>query len=172
MFGLGIPAAPAVLLTVGCYGFAYTGAIARGFAIGADAERGGCRDADGADRRARADADGAGVLRCRYFRELSGGIRWHVPRCSGWRCKGAPDRRIRCFWPLVGFAVWLPADLWFFLAQRQSRIGQFTPFEPMAALARLGRFAAANVFGGLPLYVDGIARTSVTAALVFSRWSA
>ena len=29
----GIPVVPAVLLTVGCYGFAYTGAVARGFAL-------------------------------------------------------------------------------------------------------------------------------------------
>ena len=29
----GIPAVAAMLLTVGCYGFAYTGAIARGFAL-------------------------------------------------------------------------------------------------------------------------------------------
>ena len=28
-----IPVIPAVLLTLGCYGFAYTGAVARGFAL-------------------------------------------------------------------------------------------------------------------------------------------
>ena len=29
----GVPAVPAMLLTLGCYGFAYTGAVARGFAL-------------------------------------------------------------------------------------------------------------------------------------------
>ena len=66
---------------------------------------------------------------------------------------------------LAGFAVWLPADLWFFLAQRQSRTGQFAPFEAVSAVARLARYSAATLFGGSPLYVDGTLRTAVTAAL-------
>ena len=52
----------------------------------------------------------------------------------------------------VGFVVWLPGDLWFFLAQRQNRVGQFAPFEVVPALARLVQYSAANLFGGLPLY--------------------
>ena len=164
---MGIPAAPAVLLTVGCYGFAYTGAIARGFALAQMLNVAGVALLAGAERRARRML-GAGMLFgaatfANYLAAFVG--------CAAllWL---ALQGRTRSAYPLllatVGFAVWLPADLWFFLAQRQSRIGQFTPFEPMAALARLGRFAAANVFGGLPLYVDGIARTSVTAALALS----
>ena len=66
---------------------------------------------------------------------------------------------------LAGFALWVPADLWFFLAQRQSRSGQFAPFEAVSAVARLARYSAATLFGGLPLYVDGTLRTAVTAAL-------
>ena len=66
---------------------------------------------------------------------------------------------------LAGFALWLPADLWFFLAQRQSRSGQFAPFEAVSAVARLAQYSAATLFGGLPLYVDGTLRTAVTAAL-------
>ncbi len=66
---------------------------------------------------------------------------------------------------LAGFALWVPADLWFFLAQRQSRAGQFAPFEAVSAVARLARYSAATLFGGLPLYVDGTLRTAVTAAL-------
>ena len=65
----------------------------------------------------------------------------------------------------VGFAIWLPADLWFFLAQRQSRAGQFPPFHMLPSLARLGQYLAANLFGGLPPYVDGILRTALGAAL-------
>src|SRR5271165_5585912 len=62
----------------------------------------------------------------------------------------------------IGFVIWLPADLWFFLAQRQTRMGQFVPFEPISATARLAQYSGAALFGGLPLYVDGVARTGVT----------
>ena len=65
----------------------------------------------------------------------------------------------------VGFVVWLPADLWFFLAQRQTRVGQFAPFEALPTLARLAQYSAANLFGGLPLYLHGVARTAITVAL-------
>ena len=48
----GIPAVPAVLLTVGCYGFAYTGAIARGFALAQMLSVAGIAVLLGAERRA------------------------------------------------------------------------------------------------------------------------
>ena len=65
----------------------------------------------------------------------------------------------------VGFAVWLPADLWFFLAQRQNRVAQFAPFDAASGVARLARYLAANLLGGLPLYVGGVAGIAVAAAL-------
>jgi len=65
---------------------------------------------------------------------------------------------------LAGFAPWLPADLWFFLAQRGSRVGQFPTFAWAPALARLGQYGAANIVGGLPLYA-GAARHVVAAGL-------
>ncbi len=55
----------------------------------------------------------------------------------------------------IGFALWLPADLWFFLAQRHSRVGQFAPFDAVSGVALLGRYTAANLLGGLPLYLEG-----------------
>ena len=58
---MGIPAAPAVLLTVGCYGFAYTGAIARGFALAQMLNVAGVALLAGADRRAGRML-GAGML--------------------------------------------------------------------------------------------------------------
>ena len=48
----GIPVVPAVLLTVGCYGFAYTGAIARGFALAQMLSVAGIAVLLGAERRA------------------------------------------------------------------------------------------------------------------------
>jgi hypothetical protein len=64
-----------------------------------------------------------------------------------------------------GFAAFLPAELWFFLAQRGSRIGQFPPFRMAPSLVRLAEYATANLFGGLPLYVGGWARMALGAAL-------
>jgi hypothetical protein len=65
----------------------------------------------------------------------------------------------------IAFAIWLPADAWLWLAQRESRTGQFAPFEPASTTFRLATYAAANVFGGLPLYVPGTAQTAVAAIL-------
>jgi hypothetical protein len=65
----------------------------------------------------------------------------------------------------MGVALFLPADLWFFLAQRSSRPGQFPPFSLLGSLPRLAQYAAANLFGGIPLYVPSTASTAVTAGL-------
>jgi Dolichyl-phosphate-mannose-protein mannosyltransferase len=266
----GIPLAPAVLLTAGCYGFAYTAAVARGFALAQLLSVAGVALLLGPERRAaRALAAGmllgaatfanylAAFVACaallhtviarptvipaqagtrgevgavalgpRVRGDDNGGqaTKRSAPACPtvipaqagtrgevravalGPRVRGddngeqatkrsapacrtvipaqagtrgevgavalSPRVRGDDSWgrsaagaAIIGFAVWLPADLWFFLAQRDSRAGQFAPFEPVSALTRLGQFAAANVFGGLPLYVDGAARTSVTIAL-------
>ena len=66
---------------------------------------------------------------------------------------------------LLGLLVFIPADLWWFLAQRGSRMGQFPPFSLSQSLARLAiRFSGA-ILGGLPLYVPGAASMAVGAAL-------
>jgi hypothetical protein len=65
----------------------------------------------------------------------------------------------------MGFAAWLPADLWFFLAQRHSRSNQFPPFELLPSIGRLGQYIAANIFGGLPLYFGGAVRLALALAL-------
>jgi uncharacterized membrane protein len=158
----GIAAAPAMLLTVGCYGFAYTGAIARGFALAQ-----------------MLSVAGVALLlteQRRVGRMLAAGLLLGAATFANYlaafvACATLLHAVIAKTWTagtwlvLLGFAVWLPADLWFFLAQRQSRSAQFAPFEPISALARLAQYEAATVFGGLPLYVEGIARRSVTAVL-------
>jgi hypothetical protein len=63
------------------------------------------------------------------------------------------------------FLLPLGGALYFYLAQKDSRTGQFDPFSPLPALLRLARFNAANLFGGLPLYVEGAAAIAVSAAL-------
>jgi hypothetical protein len=78
---------------------------------------------------------------------------WLLPRPRAWVAATA------------GFALLLPVDFWFFLAQRGSRPGVFPPFSLLGSLPRLARYSAANLFGGLPLYVPGAARSVVGVAL-------
>jgi 4-amino-4-deoxy-L-arabinose transferase-like glycosyltransferase len=159
---VGIPAATATLLAVGSYGFVYTGTIARGFALANLLTLTGvaillCAEQRGSGRLALA----AGVLLgaatfSNYLAAFVGVacLLWLIARPGHlWRCAS------------IGLAVWLPVDLWFFLAQRQSREGQFATFDAMSATMRLARYGAANVVGGLPLYVGGPGGQMVAVAL-------
>jgi hypothetical protein len=239
----GIPVVPVVLLTVGCYGFAYTGAIARGFALAQMLSVAGIAVLLGAERRASWMLAAGMLLGAATFAHYlavftacavllhtflpllrgakrrgnpHGGVQRHgdcrvaplLTRNFGlaplsWRGLSPPSTSSfgrasqdvdgrpapamtmgrgrgfieggsahgRCELAmtggplLVGFALWVPADLWFFLAQRHSRGGQFAPFELVSAVARLARYSAATLFGGLPLYVEGSARTVIITAL-------
>ena len=223
-----IPAATAMLLTLGCYAFAYTGAIARGFALAQLLTLSGVALALLAAQGRRRAALPAGVLLgaatfANYLAVFVGlaALLWLALRRSGrvcsnsrfgtatWQTEPLPswpgltrpstpsrwrsfprfalhgscvdgrfkpghdgeatqNKNCRPTWLLacLGFVLWMPADLWFFLAQRQSRDGQFLPFRLLQGLARLGQFLAASLFGGLPLYVQGTARVAVTLALL------
>jgi hypothetical protein len=76
--------------------------------------------------------------------------------------------------------LFLTADLWWFLAQRASRSGQFPPFSLASGVARLAARFAGDLLGGLPLYVTGLASMIVAtlmsvlllglALAVFRRW--
>ncbi len=175
-----LPAPLAMLLTAGCYGFAYTGVVARGFALAQALSLSGVLLALRAARTQRWQAAlGSGLLlgaaTLTNYLSAFGAVaallwllvaRWRRP--SLWVSAG------------LGFAAFLPADLWFFLAQRGSRAGQFPPFRLGPSLARLAEYAVANLFGGLPLYASGTARVCAEGALgavtlglvvmVASRW--
>ncbi len=161
-----IPPLPAMLITLGCYGFSYTAAVARGFAFADLLSLAGVWLLLDAERRARLlPAIAAGLLLglasfANYLAVFVGvaALSWLLAR--RWR---TPPLWLGAG---VGFAAVLPADLFFFLAQRDSRIGQFPPFRLLPALARLGQYAAGNVFGGLPLYAEGAGRLALGAALV------
>lgn len=160
-----IPPAWAMAFTLGCYGFAYTAGIARGFALAQCLSLAGVALLLRAERRRNPTAALAGGLAlgaatlANYLAVFVAGaaLLWlllrrpRVPRL--WVAAG------------LGFAVFLPADLWFFLAQRDSRTGQFPPFDLIHSLALLARFGAGTIFGGLPLYVDGTPRLIVSGAL-------
>jgi 4-amino-4-deoxy-L-arabinose transferase-like glycosyltransferase len=161
----------ALLLTLGSYGFVYINVVARGFALAQLLLLAGVAVLCAARRPGRVQEVAAGMLLgaatfTNYLAvfvalgALCWWCAWPRPRCpqerAFWRCGMAA---------VLGFAVWLPAGAWFFLAQRGSRAGQFPPFELGSSLARLARYFGANLFGGLPLYVVGIASSAVSAGL-------
>ncbi len=251
------PPALAMLLTLGCYGFAYTATIARGFALAqaltlcgvavllaAEGRRsrtvaaglllgaatfanylavfvllaspafaGTGRGAQAARMKVRQTAPsilpwtttrGPGqAASCGSGRTLPGGSLRATPNCAPHTLACGPggteacgSRRphaalcgasIRCAARsrspsevYAGAVPFLLADLWFFAAQHGSRTGQFPPFDLLEALPRLARYAAANLFGGLSLYVSAPIQPAVAAvlalltlacaALVAARW--
>ena len=168
----GVPPAAAILLTLGCYGFTYTGSIARGFALAQLCMIWGTVLVVRAGLAVRT-GPGAAI-------GVAGGVLLGLAGFSNylavfggaaallWLLLTRPLDWARWAAAGFGFACLLPADLYFFLAQRGSRIGQFPPFRLLPSLGRLGKYAAANVFGGLPLYVGRIPGLVLGAALVLA----
>jgi hypothetical protein len=225
-----VPPALAMLLTLGCYGFAYTSTVARGFALAQAltlwgvvlllaASRGRGRWVMGgmllgaatfANYLAVFVAAGAlamaAVISARRkfdWRMVCTGrtlamagvdpaappvmagldpaiYRGTAPRIVA-RRRAAIDGRVKpghdggaplqarpavaLVHAALGFLPFLAADFWFFVAQRGSRAGQFPPFHLTDATLRIARYAAANLFGGLPLYVSAPLQPAVAAVL-------
>ena len=162
------PTALAMLLTLGCYGFAYTGAIARGFALALLLALAGVWAAlQGEQARRPAWALCAGMFlgAASFTNYLAIFMTCAV---LAWLALGLWSRPIRAAWligaTILGLLPWLAADVSMFLAQRGSRTAQFPPFDLVASLTRLAHYMAAAIFGGLPLYA-GAARGLVAAAL-------
>jgi Dolichyl-phosphate-mannose-protein mannosyltransferase len=148
----------AMLLTVGCYGFAYTGAIARGFALAQMLTL--CGVAVALNPRPRTAFSGVLLGAACFTNYLAA---FTPAALLGWLALRREDRRLLLL--SAGIAPFLAADLMFFLAQRQTREGQFPPFHALSAIPRIGKYLTAALFGGLPLYVDGLARTAVSTGL-------
>jgi hypothetical protein len=166
------------LATTLAYGFGYTGHIARGFALAhlllavtviAALEvwrRSPKRRGPAAATAWAALAGTTAGLAC-FTNYLA---LFPAAAVLAWMALAAPpDWRRRARVALAAglpFALLLGAALTFFLAQKDSRTGQFLPFELLPALLRLARFNAANLFGGLPLYVEGgLAAAAIGGAL-------
>lgn len=175
----GLPPALAMMLTLGCYGFAYTGCIARGFALAQMLSLAGVAcgiTARGWRQRALTGALlGAAVL-ANYLAAfvavtvilMLGLCRCKIQPPEQERTRPEPGRSrpiITAAAALMGFLPFLLLAFWFFLAQRASRTGQFPPFESWPALVRLAHYGAANLAGGLPLYAPPSARPFAVAAL-------
>ncbi len=157
----GIPPVPAVLLTIGCYGFAYTGTVARGFAFAQMLNVVGTalliREKE---RPSRALTAGALLGAATFTNYLAAWV-----GCAALLHAFLRRRPVIVAAACIGYIVWLPLDLWFFVAQRQSRSDQFPPFAMLPAMTRLARYSVANVFGGLPLYAHGFVQAWIAAAV-------
>jgi uncharacterized membrane protein len=165
-----VPVVLAMALTLGCYGFAYTGIIARGFALAQMLTLLGVALLIGAERsrRRRAALLGGTLLGAATFANYL--AVFVAVAALAWLAGASSPRKRRSsvrapLFAAGAFAIWLPMDLWFFLAQRDSRTGQFPPFQMLPSLARLAQYLAANLFGGLPLYVTGTAQIALGVAL-------
>lgn len=141
----GVRPLPAMALTLGCYGFVYTGGIARGFALAILLTLAGAVLLG----RPRPLAAGLalGAACCANYLAVFAAAGYLVGRAAVLPRPVAVLTRVG-----IGMAPFLALDLWFFLAQRGSRPDQFPPFDLLGSLPRLLRYMVANVLGGLPLY--------------------
>jgi hypothetical protein len=143
----GIEPNASMLLTLGCYGFVYTNAIVRGFAPAL-----------------MLTLFGVALLLGR--RPLLAGLSLGAACCCNYLAAFVATAVIVTFGAWVAAitaAPFLTLDAWFFFAQHNARHGQFPPFRFEASLLRLAEYQTAAVFGGLPLYFDGIWRTALVS---------
>lgn len=160
-----LPWAPAMLFTLGSYGFAYTGAVARDFAMAQMLALAGVLLVLRAERR-RTPSVAALAGLCLGAATLTSYLAAFVAAAAfGWLLATGWRRPKLWLAGGIGYAAALPAVLWFFLAQRNSRPGQFPSFHLAHAVAELVRYGAANLLGGLPLYVPVSLRAATIAAL-------
>ena len=195
-----VPVVWAMALTVGCYGFAYTSMVARGFALAQVLLLGGVVGLILGRRWwhfALAGALFGAATMSNYLALFTAGACllafsleaiWSGPRRNRppRAVLAPPDAGPSATLPhiggenthprdaplfghvlaaLCGFLVFIPGDLWWFLAQRDSRQGQFPPFSMAGSVARLAIRFTGDILGGLPLYVHGLASLVVTGAL-------
>jgi hypothetical protein len=160
-----LPPAWAIVLTLGCYGFTYTSVVARGFALAQLLLLGGVACLLTGRRPWWFAFAGVllGAATLTNYLAVFASVACLAGFCLTADWRGAAMRR-----PLAaigGFLIFIPADLWWFLAQRGSREGQFPPFSLGGSLARLAVRFSGDILGGLPLYVHGAASVALTAGL-------
>jgi hypothetical protein len=154
-------------ITLLSYGFAYTGIVARDFALaqflnllGFSMVFQGVRKND----RRLALGGGLALGAASFTNYLAVFIGCAV---LFWLC--LKQKRWRSLLPaILGMVVFLPLDFSYFLAQHGSRAGQFAAFSPIHAVALLAKDSGAALFGGLPLYAGRAGPELVAALLVLS----
>jgi hypothetical protein len=142
-----LPVVPTMLLTLFSYGFAYTGIVARGFALAQLLNMLGVALVLASKGRRGALAGGIAMGAASFANYLAcftgiAVLAWLLAR-RGWRALLSAT---------FGFLLFIPPDMYFFLAQKSSRAGQFNAFSWPRALAVLVKDSGAAVFGGLPVY--------------------
>lgn len=165
----GVPPVAAGLLTTLAYGFAYTGGVARGFALAHLLLGLAALAAVLAWRRQGAWLAGLAGLAAGLASFTNYLAAFPAAAVLGWLliAPGLGWARLRLLAAAaIPFLALQAANLSFFLPQRGSRPEQFEAFALAPALRLLGQFNAANIFGGLPLYVEGPARLAAGGALV------
>jgi hypothetical protein len=165
----GLPVALVGLMTALAYGFGYTGGVARGFALSHLLVGLATLAAVLAWRRGSAGFAAAAGLAAGLASFSNYLAAFPAAAVIGWLLIAPGPLRTRLGLLLAATGPFLLVqfgNLWFFLAQRDSRTEQFEPFALLPALKLLGQFNAANLFGGLPLYAEGIARLALAAGLV------
>ena len=162
---MGISPSLAIVITTLFYGFAYTGIVARDFALATLCAMAGTLLAIDAARRGSARAGFcAGALfgaACfsnylAVFTALAVGLWLAAMTWRQWQVWLAAA---------MGGILFLPAGLWFFLAQAGTRRGQFPPFHLVPALGALARDQAGALLGALPREMPAAFAMPVAAGL-------
>lgn len=148
----GYPVVASIAITLGCYGFVETGVVARGYAMAQcllllglllTLKAAPPRPASPVRLMTAGLALGAAGF-ANYLAAFPAvaALLW-----SAWR---RPRGTVIL---VAGFLPFVMADLPFFLAQRNSRIGQFPLFSWIAMTTGMGHALGGAVLGGLPLYL-------------------
>jgi hypothetical protein len=170
----GLPPLVVGILITFAYGFSYTGHIARGFALAhlllavtvfavLEASRFKPTAPKSSIIWAATGGLTAGLATFTNYLAV-----FPAAVALSWLALTEPSWRRR-FWMAAAaglpFASVMICVLYFYLYQKNSRIGQFETFALWPMLIRLAQFNAASLFGGLPLYVEGSTRMVAGGAL-------
>jgi hypothetical protein len=162
-----VPPGRAMLLCLTSYGFAYTGILARNFALADFLMLSGVflivREGAGAGRT-WAVTVGAGLClgAATFTNYLTVFPAVVVLGYFLVKCRGRAVPAVLCF------ALFLPADIYMLAAQHGSRASQFTAFSWPGAVAVLVRDSAAAWFGGLPVYAGRCAMEVIALLVVLA----
>ncbi|MCW8307172.1 glycosyltransferase family 39 protein [Acidiphilium sp. PA] len=162
---LGVAPARTIVLTVLCYGFAYTGVVARNFALADLLSLTGVvllLKATAPPNRPIALLGGFALGAACFSNYLAS---FTTIAALGWFAIINRRHPLTALLPALGAASLIPAGAWFFLAQAESRKGQFHAFKPFRALIELGRDQAGAVLGALPRYAPPPVSIALAAAL-------
>ncbi|MGC9269287.1 glycosyltransferase family 39 protein [Acidiphilium sp.] len=142
-----------IVLTVLCYGFAYTGIVARNFALADTLSLTGVMlllAADNRKDRVPALLGGVALGAACFSNYLAS---FTTIAALAWFAVANRRHAAQALTPALGAGVFIPAGAWFFLAQAGTRKGQFHPFFLPRALLDLTRDQAGALLGALPRYM-------------------